>query len=73
MRKKLCALTVMGAALAGVVALPGPANAGSAPLKIIQGPMAKSTCMLHAKWEGRCVYIKRSNEVELQSGWYVVQ
>jgi hypothetical protein len=71
MRHGMRLLAVAGAALASVLTLTGPADAAPAG-KIILGPVAKSTCVLHAKWEGRCVFIRKSNEIELETGWYVV-
>ncbi|MDQ0841348.1 hypothetical protein QFZ68_001028 [Streptomyces sp. V1I6] len=70
MRTSMGALVVAGATVAGLLTVVAPAQA--APARTWEGPMAKSSCMAQ-QWKGKCVYIQKSNEVELESGWYIMR
>lgn len=70
MRTRLAVLALTGATLASLLTAVGSAQA--APLRTWEGPMSKSDCMAQ-RWKGKCVYIRKSNQWENPTGWYIMR
>jgi hypothetical protein len=70
MRTRLGVLVVMGATLASLLTAAGSAQA--APARTWEGPKTKADCMAQ-RWKGKCVYMRKSTQWELPTGWYIMR